>query len=226
MLNENNHTVLATSSKEWVHCGYSTKFLATKEEETNDALEFGTECHVLAEAYIKQSLKIKDFDERTVSIDELKSNFKHYGEEMWTLATGYVNSVIGQADYVQKCTGKKTKLLTNSEIEELLSKLDFVIDYCNSLNHSNSDMPLMNLLAYWCNGDKEQIVNKLYVSRRTVYRWYEQGLKEIVVPPNNTCCGAFSKEFWNETSKLWRLGFLKSKICLLQSWNIAHFIKM
>ena len=23
----------------------------------------------------------------------------------------------------------------------------------------------------------------------------EQGLKEIVVPPNNTCCGAFSKEF-------------------------------
>ena len=134
MLNENNHSVLATSLKEWVHCAYSTKFLATKEEETNDASEFGTECHVLAEAYIKQSLKIKDFDERTVSIDELKSSFKHYDEEM-------------------------------------------------------------------------------------------EGLKEIVVPSNNTCWGVFSKEFWNETSKLCWLGFLKSKICLLQSRNIVYLIK-
>ena len=25
-------------------------------------------------------------------------------------------------------------------------------------NHSNSDMSLMNLLAYWCNGDKEQML--------------------------------------------------------------------
>ena len=81
MPNENKHSVLAPSSKEWVHCGYSAKFLATKEEETNDASEFGTECHALAEAYIKQSLKIEDFDEEPVSIDELKSNFKHYDEE-------------------------------------------------------------------------------------------------------------------------------------------------
>ena len=53
MPNENKHSVLAPSSKEWVHCGYSAKFLAIKEEETNDASEFGTECHALAEAYIK-----------------------------------------------------------------------------------------------------------------------------------------------------------------------------
>ena len=25
-------------------------------------------------------------------------------------------------------------------------------------NHSNSDMSLMNILAYWCNGDKEQML--------------------------------------------------------------------
>lgn len=106
MPNENKHSVLSPSSKEWVHCGYSAKFLATKEEETNDASEFGTECHALVEAYIKQSLKIEDFDEKPASIDELKSSFKHYDEEMETFATGYSNFVIGQADYEKKRTGK------------------------------------------------------------------------------------------------------------------------
>lgn len=107
MSEERKHSILAPSSKEWVHCGFSAKFLANKEEETNEASEFGTECHALAEAYIKQSLKIDDFDEGPVSIDELKSSFKHYDEEMETLATGYVNFVISQADYEEKRTGKK-----------------------------------------------------------------------------------------------------------------------
>ncbi|MDD2287084.1 MAG: DUF2800 domain-containing protein, partial [Paludibacter sp.] len=117
MPNENKHSVLAPSSKEWVHCGYSAKFLATKEEETNDASEFGTECHALAEAYIKQSLKIEDFDEEPVSIDELKSSFKHYDEEMETLATGYANFVIGQADYEEKRTGKKPLVFVEQLLE-------------------------------------------------------------------------------------------------------------
>ena len=96
MSEESKHSILAPSSKEWVHCGFSAKFLANKEE-TNDASKFGTECHALAEAYIKQSLKIEDFNEKPVSIDELKSTFKHYDDEMETLTTGYANFVIGQA---------------------------------------------------------------------------------------------------------------------------------
>lgn len=43
------HSVLAPSSKEWTHCGFSAKFLATKEDETNEMSEFGSECHELAE---------------------------------------------------------------------------------------------------------------------------------------------------------------------------------
>ena len=44
------------------------------------------------------------------------------------------------------------------------------------------------LVLHYINGMPwEKIANKLYVSRRTVYRWHEQGLKEIVVPSNNTC---------------------------------------
>lgn len=123
MSEERKHSILAPSSKEWVHCGYSAKFLANKEEETNDASEFGTECHALAEAYIKQSLKIDDFDEEPVSIDELKSSFKHYDDEMETLATGYANFVISQADYEEKRTGKKPIVF----VEQLLD-MDYAPD--------------------------------------------------------------------------------------------------
>ena len=39
---ENKHSVLAPSSMEWVRCGYSAKFLATKEEETAVRLQVGS----------------------------------------------------------------------------------------------------------------------------------------------------------------------------------------
>ena len=123
MSEERKHSILAPSSKEWVHCGFSAKFLANKEEETNESSEFGTECHALAEAYIKQSLKIEDFDEKPVSTDELKSTFKHYDDEMETLATGYANFVIGQADYEEKRTGKKPLVF----VEQLL-EMDYAPD--------------------------------------------------------------------------------------------------
>lgn len=123
MSEERKHSILAPSSKEWVHCGFSAKFLANKEEETNDASEFGTECHALAEAYIKQSLKIDDFDEEPVSIDELKSSFRHCDEEMETLATGYANFVISQADYEEKRTEKKPIVF----VEQLLD-MDYAPD--------------------------------------------------------------------------------------------------
>ncbi len=117
MSEERKHSVLAPSSKEWVHCGFSAKFLANKEEETNDASEFGTECHALSEAYIRQSLRIDDFDEKPVSIDELKSSFKHYDAEMETLAAGYANFVISQADYEEKRTGKKPLAFVEQVLE-------------------------------------------------------------------------------------------------------------
>lgn len=111
------HSILAPSSKEWVHCGFSAKFLANKEEETSDASEFGTECHALAEAYIRQSLRIDDFDGKPASIDELKSSFKHYDDEMETLAAGYANFVISQSDYEEKRTGKKPLVFVEQLLE-------------------------------------------------------------------------------------------------------------
>lgn len=117
------HSILAPSSKEWVHCGFSAKFLANKPEETSDASEFGTECHALAEAYIRQSLKIDDFDEESVDTDKLIFSFKHYDDEMEALATGYANFVISQADYEEKRTGKKPLVF----VEQLL-EMDYAPD--------------------------------------------------------------------------------------------------
>lgn len=158
MSEERKHSILAPSSKEWVHCGFSAKFLANKEEETNEASEFGTECHALAEAYIKQSLKIDDFDEGPVSIDELKSSFKHYDEEMETLATGYANFVISQADYEEKRTGKKPIVF----VEQLLD-MDYAPD-----THGTADAIIIA-------GDTLTIIDiKCYVSRqkRVIYLAY------------------------------------------------------
>ena len=123
MAEERKHSVLAPSSKEWIHCGFSAKFLANKEEETNDASEFGTECHALAEAYIRKSLGIEDFDGEPVGIEELKSTFAHYDEEMEALATGYADFVISQADYEEKRIGKKPIVF----VEQLL-EMDYAPD--------------------------------------------------------------------------------------------------
>ncbi len=58
-----------------------------------------------------------------MSIDELKSSFKHYDEEMETLATGYANVVISQTDYEKKHTGKKPLVF----VEQLL-EMDYAPD--------------------------------------------------------------------------------------------------
>lgn len=114
---ERKHSILTPSSKEWFHCGYATRFLAVKEEETNDASEFGTECHDLVAHYIKESLKLEDLDSKdNTTIEEIKKGFKHYSDEMKRLANGYANFVISTVDYESKRTGKKPVVL----IEQLL----------------------------------------------------------------------------------------------------------
>ena len=123
MAEERKHSVLAPSSKEWVHCGYSAKFLANKEEETNEASEFGTECHALSEFYIKKALNLEDYEGKPLSLEELKGCFQHYDDEMESLADGYANFVVGQVDYEEKRTGNKPIVF----VEQLL-EMDYAPD--------------------------------------------------------------------------------------------------
>lgn len=130
MSEERKHSILAPSSKEWFHCGYAAKFLANKEDETNEASEFGTECHALAERYIRQSLKLEDYDaEENIPIDDLKKGFKHYSEEMEALASGYANFVIGIVDLERKRTGEEPIVL----VEQLL-EMDYAEDTHGTLD--------------------------------------------------------------------------------------------
>jgi len=123
MAEERKHSILAPSSKEWIHCGFSAKFLANKEEEITEANQFGTECHALAEYYIKKSLKLNDFEEDSISLEDLKSSFIYYDDEMEKLASGYANYVVGTADYEAKRTRKKPIVF----VEQLL-EMDYAPD--------------------------------------------------------------------------------------------------
>lgn len=112
------HSILAPSSKEWIYCGFSAKFLANKEEETSEASEFGSECHALAEAYIRKSLNLADYDsEQKLSPDELKKTFRHYDDEMEKLASGYANFVISTEDYEEKRMGEKPTVFVEQCLE-------------------------------------------------------------------------------------------------------------
>nr|DAW55506.1 MAG TPA: Protein of unknown function (DUF2800) [Caudoviricetes sp.] len=127
---ERKHSILAPSSKEWFHCGYATRYLAVKPDETNEASEFGTECHLLAEMYIKKSLKLEDYESADdMSIDEIKKGFKHYSDEMERLANGYANYVISTVNYEEKRTGEKPVVL----IEHLL-EMDYAPDTHGTLD--------------------------------------------------------------------------------------------
>ena len=112
------HSILAPSSKEWFYCGYASRYLAVKPEETNDASEFGSECHLLAELYIRKSLKLEDFESKeNTPIEEVKKGFKHYSDQMETLANGYANFFIGIVDLERKRTGEEPVVLIEQTLE-------------------------------------------------------------------------------------------------------------
>ena len=117
-MGERKHAVLAPSSKEWINCGFSAKFLSVKKEETNEASEFGTECHALGEYYIKENLALHDYqNEGKVTLEELKKSFKHYTSEMDSLAKSYANFVISRYRYEERRTGKKPVILIEQRIQ-------------------------------------------------------------------------------------------------------------
>jgi len=178
------HSILAPSSKEWFHCGYAIRFLANKIEESSEATEFGSECHLLAEYYIRQSLKLEDYDsESLLTADELKTSLKHYSEEMERLANGYANYVISTVDYEAKRTDEQPIVL----IEQLL-EMDYAPDthgtldcgiiagdtltiidnktgfikvtpFDETLNELNSQLGIYGLYAYKCYKDFYPIKN-------------------------------------------------------------------
>lgn len=113
------HSILAPSSKEWVHCGLAAKFLAAKEEsDAGEAALFGTEAHALAEAYIKASLNLAAYDANDgLTAEQVKATLTMYDDEMEYLASGYANFVVDTAAFEERRTGEKPVVLVEQYLE-------------------------------------------------------------------------------------------------------------
>ena len=111
------HSLLAPSSKEWFYCGYAVRFLATKEEESNEQSEFGSECHALGEAYVRLRLNVVDYDSEPIDIEALKQSFKHYNEEMENLASAYADFIVNLMTLEEKRTGDKPLLFLEHTLD-------------------------------------------------------------------------------------------------------------
>lgn len=125
------HSILAPSCKEWFHCGLAAKFLAIKDDdEGNEAAQFGTETHALAEAYIIQSLGLASY-EPTVRLtpEAVKASLKYYSQEMEHLASSYANYVVDTVGFEAKRTGEKPVVL----VEQLL-EMDYAPDTYGTLD--------------------------------------------------------------------------------------------
>lgn len=124
------HSLLSPSkSSMWLYCHAAAK-LNDVEQETNEAAEYGSECHLLGERYIKEALKLDDFEsEENLSIHDLKQSLPHYDEEMDEIASGYADYVLSVINFERSRTGKEPLVV----IEQLLD-MDFAPDTSGTLD--------------------------------------------------------------------------------------------
>ena len=172
------HSVLAPSSKEWIFCGTSALFLSTKPEETNDAAEFGSECHALGEFYIRQSLKLQDYDGNAPkTVEELKATFKHYDEEMEKLANAYADFVVSTYSYEKEKNGEIPVILLEHQLEmdyspDAKGTLDCGIISGDTLTIIDNKTGRKKVMAYW--KDKEMINSQLGIYAYFAYRFFKE----------------------------------------------------
>lgn len=113
------HSILAPSCKEWFHCGLAAKFLAIKDDdEGNEAAQFGSEAHALAEAYIIKSLGLAPYEpDVRLTPEGVKASLKYYSQEMEHLASSYANYVVDTVGFEAKRTGEKPVVLVEQCLE-------------------------------------------------------------------------------------------------------------
>lgn len=194
------HSILAPSSKEWVHCGLAAKFLAAKEEsDAGEAALFGTEAHALAEAYIKASLNLAAYDANDgLTAEQVKATLTMYDDEMEYLASGYANFVVDTAAFEERRTGEKPVVLVEQYLE-----MDYAPDTHGMLNITTGveNTPIKTVI-YGAEGvgksslaakfpnplflDTEGGTSRLNVRRVRIQGWEELlgAVKEIIAEPS------------------------------------------
>lgn len=195
------HSILAPSCKEWFHCGLAAKFLAVKgDDDADEAAQFGTEAHTLAEAYIIQSLGLTPYEPNVgLTPEAVKAGLKLYSQEMEHLASAYANFVVDTVGYEAKRTGEQPVVLVEQYLEmdyapdthgtldcgiiagDMLTVIDNKTGYVKVTAEEdgelNSQLAIYGLYAYKCYRD----IYPIKQVRLVIYQERIHNISEVTV---------------------------------------------
>ena len=110
-------TFAPSKSMLWLQCYLSTIFNDGSNEESNQASEFGSECHELGSIQIANALGITDYEGNAKSVEEAIKGFKHYDETMQEIANNYTNFVVSTYEYEKANSKEKPLVLIEQQLD-------------------------------------------------------------------------------------------------------------
>lgn len=106
-----------SKSNAWLNCPLSTLLNDGASQETNEAAEFGTQCHELGASLICKSLKIVDYEHEQKPIEELIKELPLYSGEMHDIASGYADFVINTLEFEKKRSDKEPLIVIEQQLD-------------------------------------------------------------------------------------------------------------
>lgn len=206
------HAKIFSPSKSslWLQCYLSTVFNDGQNNESNEAAEFGTECHELGSLQIVKALGISDYEGNAKSIEEAIKRFKHYDGSMQEIANKYTDFAVSTYEYEKANSKEKPLILIEQQLDlgfgdDSVGTLDLgiisdrnggtltIVDlktghlpiqsFDKELNRPNPQLALYSLACYKCFKDVYPIKNIRLVIYQPVINntsEYEMGIDELL----------------------------------------------
>lgn len=206
------HAKIFSPSKSslWLQCYLSTVFNDGQNDESNEAAEFGTECHELGSLQIVKALGISDYEGNAKSIEEAIKDFKHYDGSMQEIANKYTDFAVSTYEYEKANSKEKPLILIEQQLDlgfgdDSVGTLDLgiisdrnggtltIVDlktghlpiqsFDKELNRPNPQLALYSLACYKCFKDVYPIKNIRLVIYQPVINntsEYEMGIDELL----------------------------------------------
>lgn len=206
------HAKIFSPSKSslWLQCYLSTVFNDGQNDESNEAAEFGTECHELGSLQIVKALGISDYEGNAKSIEEAIKGFKHYDGSMQEIANKYTDFAVSNYEYEKANSKEKPLILIEQQLDlgfgdDSVGTLDLgiisdrnggtltIVDlktghlpiqsFDKELNRPNPQLALYSLACYKCFKDVYPIKNIRLVIYQPVINntsEYEMGIDELL----------------------------------------------
>lgn len=206
------HAKIFSPSKSslWLQCYLSTVFNDGQNDESNEAAEFGTECHELGSLQIVKALGISDYEGNAKSIEEAIKGFKHCDGSMQEIANKYTDFAVSTYEYEKANSKEKPLILIEQQLDlgfgdDSVGTLDLgiisdrnggtltIVDlktghlpiqsFDKELNRPNPQLALYSLACYKCFKDVYPIKNIRLVIYQPVINntsEYEMGIDELL----------------------------------------------